>query len=693
MYSNRNGLFKSIIKSSLRHNPATLLLIIGIAVFIILPSILLNSSKSLLSFVTESLAGVYGKYDYIYYAAMDSDDNLDGMITGRMDIVRQLAADDDPINIGYADDNAIRLSGIKLLTGHMPTAEGEIAVTQSAQPYVEMLEEVLGYDLSVTGVVEDYGRLWPKGHEERELGLDKIDVFLSSKDSEKLSTEGGLDYLIVLIETGDEIDISDIDGMYVNANWRNVQLQDSYFDTPESFMLISCVVCIFLLIGIMLFCSRSVIRRYRNIWMLGADWKRLRKYYNIELCILLIAGNILGLLIGTLGSFAVNKVLENKLEMEIQLSIDMLNIMTIIFADICVVLVIGNLLFKFKTRDRFLKCVSGKTRKTGFLRLSFLEFRPSVKIFVFIIVIMFLSELFMVYINKYTDDFSQKTAYSGGYDGEMPMDYDFELLAENKVAESMEEDDICYISTYEKNGIQSEDLDAFTDLSGVDHVNAYKVTDKMLILKSSSDFDTYLDISDTYLDGQYSVNSLAREHYMPGHDELFRLIGYQENTVIQTVITGYPVDELESLNKYVTDGNLDMDKISSGEEVVLLVPAYEYSEHGSGDKISREMNFIDYTSESAINDSLFHVGDEITLSEYKVQGNFNSGINENEVDDIIERNDFKVKIGAIIRCYAGWFDRADDIQITVPTYRILTTDAAFDLFGKGKSLCRNGCRY
>ena len=66
MKENRWGLLKAVLKSTFQHNPSALLIILCIAVFVIMPSVLLNSSRSILQSVTESVAEVYGGFDYIF---------------------------------------------------------------------------------------------------------------------------------------------------------------------------------------------------------------------------------------------------------------------------------------------------------------------------------------------------------------------------------------------------------------------------------------------------------------------------------------------------------------------------------------------------------------------------------------------------------------------------------------------------
>ena len=589
--------------------------------------------------------------------------------------------DDYVMHAGYMDNAAMQMSGISLTSGRWPQTSGEVAVTESAMPYIESIERQLHLETptEVVGVVADYGRLWPRGRAQNDMQLDNLDVFMTESDMELLKGETGLNYIIYLIE--DDASFAPIDNMYENYNWRNVKLQNGSFDTPQSFMTISGTVCAFLLIGTMIFFNGAIIRRYHTIWMLGTEIKRLRGIYNIELAVYVLIGNIAGILLGMAGTAAAVESLAVSLNKDIPISIDAMNIFEMVFKNMLIVYALGNLLFRLDTKKRTKRGFQHRAWKNSLVRLALIEYRVAPKNFALAIIVIAISIYFISYINNYTENLGQATTYAGGYVGEMSMDYDYELLAQSLKFAGAEDDDLCYINTYEKNGIPDNDMNIFDDITGIKKINAYKLTDKMLILKYADKFDTYLDISDMHLDGKYTIKGVrGGEIYVKGSDELMRLIGYEENTAIQTEILGLPDSDLALMNEYVHEGYIDADKVKSGEEIILIMPSYIYEEWGSGRKKTYGLKFADYDDENAVNDTLFHVGDEMILSEYKVLVSMNDGISESKVSELIERNDFTVRIGAIIRTYAAWFDEMPDTGFMIPTYRIITSNDAFNIF-------------
>lgn len=690
MRENTAGLVKAVIKSIFHHNPSALMIIISISVFMIMPTVMLNTSRSLLNSVDDSVIKVYGRFDYIYYVEPellnekeknDIKFTEEHTYTGKIHITGIIGADGYVMHAGYMDNAAMQMSGISLTSGRWPQTSGEIAVTESAMPYIESIEQQLHLETptEVVGVVSDYGRLWPRGRAQNDMQLDNLDVFMTESDMELLKGKTGLNYIIYLIE--DDASFAPIDNMYENYNWRNVKLQNGSFDTPQSFMTISGTVCAFLLIDTMLLFNGAIIRQYHTIWTLGTEIKRLRGIYNIELGVYVLIGNAVGILLGMVGTALAIESLSANLGKNIPLSIDAMNIFEMFFINILIVYALGNLMFRLKVNEKIKKRFHHQAWKTGFVRLTFLEYRIMPKNFALALMVIMMSIFFISHINNYVEELGQATAYAGGYAGEMPMNYDFELLAKSQKFAGSEEDDLSYLNTYEKNGILAEDMKVFDDIDGIKNINGYKMTDKILILKDADRFDTYLDISDMRLDGQYSIKKLkGGEHFVKGHDELLKLVGYEENTAIQTEMLGLTDGDLMLMDEYVTEGNIDIDKIKSGEEIILIMPSYIYEEWGSGKKKTYGLKFADYDDENAVNDTLFHVGDEITLSEYKVLVNMNDGISESEVPELIERNDFTVRIGAIIRVYAAWFDEMPETAFMIPTYRIITSNEAFNIF-------------
>lgn len=643
MRENTAGLVKAVIKSIFHHNPSALMIIISISVFMIMPTVMLNTSRSLLNSVADSVIKVYGRFDYIYYVEPellnekeknDIKFTEEHTYTGKIHITGIIGADGYVMHAGYMDNAAMQMSGISLTSGRWPQTSGEIAVTESAMQYIESIEQQLHLEMptEVVGVVSDYGRLWPRGRAQNDMQLDNLDVFMTESDMELLKGKTGLNYIIYLIE--DDASFAPIDNMYENYNWRNVKLQNGSFDTPQSFMTISGTVCAFLLIGTMIFFNGTIIRRYHTIWTLGTEIKRLRGIYNIELGVYVLIGNAVGILLGMVGTALAIESLSANLGKNIPLSIDAMNIFEMFFINILIVYALGNLMFRLKVNEKIKKRFHHQAWKTGFVRLTFLEYRIMLKNFALALMVIMMSIFFISHINNYVEELGQATAYAGGYAGEMPMNYDFELLAQSLEFDGLKEADISYLSTYEKNGIMDEDMKIFEDIAGIKSINGYKLTDKILIIKEKGKFDKYLDISDTYLDGEYSIKSLKGEIRIKGRDELMKLIGYEENTIIQTEMLGLTDKDLFLMNEYVTEGHMDIEKIRNGEELILVVPSYIYDEKDINGHKARLLNFAAYEDENSINDTLFNVGDEITLSEYKVLANMNSGISENDIPRI-----------------------------------------------------------
>ncbi|MBE6694597.1 MAG: hypothetical protein E7589_07520 [Ruminococcaceae bacterium] len=133
------------------------------------------------------------------------------------------------------------------------------------------------------------------------------------------------------------------------------------------------------------------------------------------------------------------------------------------------------------------------------------------------------------------------------------------------------------------------------------------------------------------------------------YDLIWNTFNYKENDVlVSSEIVGYSRESLEKLKDSVIDGEINIGKIMSGEEVILRVPAYKITEQNFGGTILRGIIPTEYDDPDAINMTQFKVGDEITLSGLLTDEPLNGGVAESDIS-LFYRKDVTVKVGAIIR--------------------------------------------
>ena len=93
---------------------------------------------------------------------------------------------------------------------------------------------------------------------------------------------------------------------------------------------------------------------------------------------------------------------------------------------------------------------------------------------------------------------------------------------------------------------------------------------------------------------------------------------------------------------YVTEGEIDLEALNAGKEIVLVVPAHiyavEYQPEGL-EVYAQYPTFFD--REGAVNDTLFHVGEEVTLSELAVKNNYTGAITKEQALNNFRKNGYQ----------------------------------------------------
>ena len=118
--------------------------------------------------------------------------------------------------------------------------------------------------------------------------------------------------------------------------------------------------------------------------------------------------------------------------------------------------------------------------------------------------------------------------------------------------------------------------------------------------------------------------------------------------------------------------------MSSGEEIILRVPAYKKVTKMFGDIEANGILVVDPESKDAINSTLLDVGDVIELTGILTDEAINGGVQEKDLDSFY-RLDVKVKIGAIIRTADGMLPSLGNSGANA--YQILTTNEGFKNLG------------
>ncbi len=178
-------------------------------------------------------------------------------------------------------------------------------------------------------------------------------------------------------------------------------------------------------------------------------------------------------------------------------------------------------------------------------------------------------------------------------------------------------------------------------------------------------------------------------NYSDSYKELMEVVGY-ETEPFGTKIETESAENIKTLEKYLLDGKIDIEKINSGEEIILVAPeeiVYEvaYSKDGYHTSIGKHYINNGLRKYTDVNDYVeilrekmpFKAGQSIKLSILINKDRDNNVLPEYEkaYDYKYSRYDREVKIGAIV--YQGYFDS----QILSQRPSFITTNEGLSEFG------------
>ena len=101
-------------------------------------------------------------------------------------------------------------------------------------------------------------------------------------------------------------------------------------------------------------------------------------------------------------------------------------------------------------------------------------------------------------------------------------------------------------------------------------------------------------------------------------------------------MTGYTEQSIVTLADCIAEGEINIDKLSSGEEIILRVPAYKKVTKMFGDIEANGILVVDPESKDAINSTLLDVGDVIELTGILTDEAINGGVQEKDLDSFID---------------------------------------------------------
>lgn len=661
----------------------SILLFMGIVIAVVFPIIIYMTTNSFAISADKKAAEIYGYFDNILYMAEENiecseDGKIPDLISNYAEtygIINVYEADQEKnIVLGYIDDKAMTLGSIHLIEGELPENLDEIAVCNSLI-YKNDWEDKLGNIVSIcgkeyllVGIINDYSALWDKPVDSSTLFLPN--VLLSYENiNETYDFIYQQHFLIKNAVNFNESEYLNNPNLISNIN-RTLNNKSSKYKVPFFVIVLTTCCNLFLNIYIFNFYFEAEQRKMSLLRCLGLTKEKLIGYTFIKILIVLIVSLVIGVFLGNGISLLVVRRFNEILSINNEYTISGIYILNSIFDCLFImVITVGIVFYKMKKLTPLdiyrKKYETGKRRTNKFFsskkrlniwNLSVKEILMNInKSCILVLLTTFSVALFItlsVYMNNYAAQVSDVF-------GRMSINYDYEFLTD------LESADVSYVDAEGKIiSIKTiPDVDSVFYLPNYNQIISSEIIDSMREEEGVKNVNEYMEINNLYLCNAPDVSDNEYLSYFLNETELDKTItskfGINEN-VLKIQYMGFSENEISDLSKYVIDGKIDIDKIKSGEEVILMVPVYEIADLGDG---YYQQNFIVYdqykNKKNQFKDTYYSVGDELTFVQfYSSDGQLNGYIDKKQVDNYLECNQHKVKIGAIIYERINWFDNA-----------------------------------
>ena len=193
------------------------------------------------------------------------------------------------------------------------------------------------------------------------------------------------------------------------------------------------------------------------------------------------------------------------------------------------------------------------------------------------------------------------------------------------------------------------------------------------------DWDNFDDSSESFVDSFFNLNDedyLAYKNSFGGGKD-----------ILSAPLHSYDAYAIKEIEKSLTAGKIDYDKLNSGEEIILIAPQtakFGLQDRGQyGTSVGTYYGDEDISSDVVIGyegELPYSVGDKIKLSvvEYVNEEDYYSDSEKGVYSNYAKKTDNEVTIAAIIHPEA--FYEIDDISIHGETFAFLTTHAGMNAF-------------
>lgn len=316
-------LFKKALKGLQGRKKSTLLMVVTIALSVILSISLLTYQTMLNSIEQQNNKDIYGAYHYIIPQVNDEEIRKLQInpYMKKLGFIKEYGSINEKTKLISIDDTAKELLPLKLLSGHLPEKENEIALEQNVV-YNLGLEETLGQTININnqpmtlvGILNNYSMYLSEG-----LAGAIVYPSLEVKDT------------AAIFMTTDKI----LDLLNVQFNGRVCYNSQVYGNDDVNTNLIIMIIYVisaatfFILMTIMSYVSREQAQELLLLRGIGASKKQAARVLVYEGTILGIIGITLGIILGVIVSNIVSFLYLSYIQVPYHFSLDFISILFVI---------------------------------------------------------------------------------------------------------------------------------------------------------------------------------------------------------------------------------------------------------------------------------------------------------------------------------------------------------------------------
>lgn len=687
------------------------LMISGIILAMIFSSSILFFATSMVSSMKEMSKNSYGNCNMIFFNA---DEDLmrtayeDKIITeyGFAHIIgyAETVLDDERagVSIGFLDEKAMELSYISFLEGGYPQNDGEIALEKAAlsrlnpdakvgdtikikyynrngseiaEDYTEKSYKLVGIarnklsNINPMSYENDYAKTIPSafvysGAETELGGKESLCCYMNynTKPASKTDTTGYGTFRDYMLEKGME-----------RENWTEIYTDHGFYNTSTATSAVFAIILVSVMLiasclGIVNTFNSNLKERKKQIGMLrtvGATKRQIITIFGREAFFISLISAPVSVAISYFLVKAATKLLGENFVFVPNFWV---LVLCALFSVCCVMLasliplVLASIVSPVASiRDtqmmRKMKTKRIKTKKSFDMpsllakrNLIFFKGKQTAVSILLIITIVF-SCLGFSYMNTYKDDI-------------FVSDYDYKLSMQGEAQYS----DYINITAEEQGYTENQKRDILLS-PYVKNVNGSKKCTVLMQIDTFTDYLTVLEwfdgsaFKDYYYD--FMVNGGSPEKitkdnvndyfktYTDEYLDMKQKYGFQKELFAATM-SSVEENVIQKLENSVESGKINIDKINSGEEVILIAPekvAYSMATDKDGVQTSSQLSINDEVENNGnyllSGERDFKVGDKVDLSILTGE-KFNEGDEEGVFPDNCERLDKTVTIGAII---------------------------------------------